>query len=360
MEVSKLSDNNQDKVINEAIKTLENGGIIIYPTETCYGIGVDATNEEAVLKLLKYKTFRGDKPISIAVANKKMAEEYVELNPTANHLYKEYLPGPFTIVSKGLKKVSVGVESATGTLGVRIPAHDFILKLISKFKKPITATSANVSYKKTPYEIQDILDNTSDKQKEIIDLIIDAGRLPKNNPSTVIDTTLDDVNILRQGDIIIKEKHKVITKSEEETKEVGQRIVRALIKEKETRPIIIAMQGELGTGKTQMTKGIAKEIGIKQEVISPTFIICREYKDCKYFERFHHIDTYKLLEAEEIYEMGFKNMIKKKNLIIIEWAEKISKVIKENSDKARIIWINMYHKNENERIIEYGEYKNEN
>jgi L-threonylcarbamoyladenylate synthase len=360
MEILKLSSNNKAEVISKAIEVLSQGGIVIYPTETCYGIAVDPTNKDAVSKLLSYKTFRGDKPISIAVNNQEMAEKYVTLNATAKHLYKEYLPGPFTIVSKGKGNVAVGVESDIKTLGIRMPKYNFILELISEFKKPITATSANVSYKKTPYEVNDILNNTSEKQQGLIGLIIDAGKLPKNDPSTVIDTTLDDVNILRQGDIVIKEKQKLVTKSEDETREFGKRLVAGLIKEKEIRPIIIAMQGELGTGKTQMTKGIAKEIGIEQEVISPTFIICREYKDCKYFEKLHHIDTYKLMDADEIYEMGFENMIKEKNLVIVEWAEKISKVIKENSDKARIVWINMYHKDENERIIEYGEYKNEN
>ena len=308
MEVLKLAKNNSDKIIQRAIKVLGSGGIVIYPTETCYGIAVDPTNEKAVAKLLEYKTFRGDKPISVAVNSQEMAEKFVELNPTARHLYREYLPGPFTIVSKGKGAVATGVESDIKTLGIRIPKYNFILELISKFNKPITATSANVSYKKTPYSIEDIMNNTSKKQQGLIDLIIDAGTLPKNDPSTVIDTTLDDVNILRQGDVIIKVKHNVITKSVEETINFGKKLIQKIVAEKEIRPVIIALQGELGTGKTHMTKGIAKEIGISQEIISPTFIVCREYKDCSYFEKFHHIDTYKLIESEEIKEIGFEDL----------------------------------------------------
>lgn len=355
MKIIKLKDNEKE-VIKKAIEILKKGGIIIYPTETCYGLGVDATNKEAVNKLISYKTFRDDKPISIAASDELMASDYVKLNSTAKNLYKEYLPGPFTIVSKSKGKVAIGVESNLKTLGVRIPNYPFLLKLIKSFKKPITATSANVSYKKTPYSVKDILDNTSKKQKELIDLIIDAGKLPKNEPSTVIDTTLDDVNVLRQGDIVIKHPHKIITNSEEETREFGKRLVKNLIKKNYKKPIIVALQGELGTGKTQICKGIAKELKIKQEIISPTFIICREYNSNNFFKKFFHLDIYKLMESEEIFDIGFEEMLSLKNLIVIEWAEKASKIIKNSSKNALIIWINLYHKSENQRIIEYGEF----
>lgn len=355
MKIVKLN-NNEKEIIKLAIQTLKKGGIIIYPTETCYGLGVDPTNKEAVNKLISYKTFRDDKPISIAVCDKLMAEGYVKLNSSAKNLYKEYLPGPFTIVSKSKGKVANGVESNLKTLGVRMPNHKFLLKLIKVFKKPITATSANVSYKKTPYSIKDILNNTSKKQKELIDLVIDAGKLPKNEPSTVIDTTLEDMNVLRQGDIIIKKSHKIITNSEKETREFGKKLVKNLIRKNLKKPIIVALQGELGSGKTQLCKGVAKELKIKQEIISPTFIICREYNSNTFFKKFFHLDIYKLMESEEIYDIGFEKMLLEKNLVVIEWAEKASKIIKKNSKNALIVWINLYHKSENQRIIEYGEF----
>jgi len=347
---------NPTAAIKESIKTLKNGGIIVYPTETCYGLGVDPTNQQAVDKLISYKTFRADKPISIAVFDKKMADKYVTLNDTAKNLYKEYLPGPFTIISKSKGKVAHGVESNIKTLGIRIPAYEFMLNLIKEFNSPITATSANVSYKKTPYSLKDILSNTSQKQQELIDLVLDAKTLPKISPSTVIDTTLDDVNVLRQGDIILKRTHKVITKTQQETRTFGEKLVSNLIKKKLNKPIIIALQGELGTGKTQLCKGIAKRLGVKQEVLSPTFIICREYKLTQDFDKLFHMDIYKLANAQELLDLGFREMLKGHNLIVIEWAEKASKIIKEMNKEAFIVWINMYHKSETERIIEYGEY----
>ena len=341
------------------LKTLNKSGIIIYPTETCYGLGVDATNQKEVNKLISYKTFRNDKPISVAVSNKEMAEKYVILNDTAKNLYKEYLPGPFTIISKSKGKVAIGVESSTKTLGIRIPKHEFVLELVKEFGKPITATSANVSYKKTPYKITDIMENTSSKQKKLIDLIIDAGELQKNEPSTVIDTTLDDVNVLRQGDVIISRKHKIITKSEQETRKFGEKLLENLVAKKTQKPVIVALQGELGTGKTQLCKGIGKALKIKQEMLSPTFIICKEYVPKEKFEKIFHIDAYRFTEQGDLLGIGFEEMLNGKNLILIEWAEKVSKIIKELNSKAFIVWINLYHKSENERIIEYGEYNEE-
>src|SRR5680860_1375363 len=187
--VIKVDSTPTKKIIEEAVKVLEKGGLVIYPTETLYGIGVDATNQKAVDKLLTYKTRREGKPLSIAVNSLQMAKEYVEINPTAHNLYSNFLPGPLTVVSPGLGKVAKGVESEIGTLGIRIPKYELILDIIESFGKPITATSANASYKKQPYCIDDILENISTKQKNLIDLIIDAGQLEKRDPSTVVDTT---------------------------------------------------------------------------------------------------------------------------------------------------------------------------
>ncbi|MDP4030857.1 MAG: Sua5/YciO/YrdC/YwlC family protein, partial [Patescibacteria group bacterium] len=99
--------------LNQAAKVLRAGGLIIYPTETCYGAGVDATNQAAVDKLLRYKTRREGRPLSVAVSDKTMASKYVKLNTSAINLYKNFLPGPLTVVSAGRHKLAKGVESET-------------------------------------------------------------------------------------------------------------------------------------------------------------------------------------------------------------------------------------------------------
>ena len=173
MKVLKTKDWPLEKIVKQATQSLATGDLVIYPTETVYGVGVDATNQEAVKKLLKYKSRREGKPLSIAVADRPMAEQYVELNDQAKKLYKRFLPGPHTIISKGLGKVAAGVESEFKTLGVRIPAYPLVLKLTEALGRPITATSANASGEKRPYSVDDVLNRLSAKQKNLVDLIID-------------------------------------------------------------------------------------------------------------------------------------------------------------------------------------------
>ncbi len=175
MKIIKTSDLRLEKIISLASKILKSGGMIIYPTETCYGIGVDSTNIAAVEKLLKYKGDRKGKPISVAVAGKNMADNYIEFNPQAENLFNNFLPGPITVVCQGKHRVVNKLESEKGKLGIRFPNHKLALKIIQTFGKPITSTSANISHGKTPYDIQkDIIDRIPDSKKELIDLIIYA------------------------------------------------------------------------------------------------------------------------------------------------------------------------------------------
>jgi len=353
METIKLSDTNQEEVITKSISTLNSGGLVVYPTETCYGIAADPTSKKAVEKLLKYKKKREGKAISVAVCDKKMAKEYVEINETAENIYNNYLPGPITVVSKSKGKVDKMVEAEDGTLGIRIPKYDIILKLIKKFGKPITATSANASYKKTPYTIKDILNNTSKRQQDLINLIIDAGKLLKNKPSTVINTTLNEIKILREGDVNLKSPKLLISKSERETKDLANSLLKNIDIGK--KPIVFALQGELGTGKTQFAKGLAKSLGIEQNVRSPTFFLVREYDIKEKNIKLFHLDTYRMFKQEEFDDLGFKNMIEKPNIIVIEWAEKVSKILRETRDSVELIWIKLYYYEKNTRKIEYSD-----
>ena len=142
MKILKLTNSTTELCIQEAVQTLENGGLVIYPTETVYGIGVDATNENAVNKLLNYKGSRENKPFSIAVYGIDMASKYAIINKTAENIYKNFLPGPITVVSEGKHILAAHVESLKGTVGIRIPAHNLIIELVKKLNKPVTCTSA--------------------------------------------------------------------------------------------------------------------------------------------------------------------------------------------------------------------------
>src|SRR5258708_5507795 len=106
-----LKKTSQAQVIAQTLGVLRAGGLVIFPTETTYGAGVLATNQQAVDKLLAFKSRREGKPLSIAVASSTMAQKYVDVNDSAQRLYERFLPGPVTVISKGLGKVAKGVES---------------------------------------------------------------------------------------------------------------------------------------------------------------------------------------------------------------------------------------------------------
>lgn len=341
--------------VSEAVSVLNSGGLVIYPTETVYGIGADATNQNAVDKLTNYKNRPYGKPYSIAVTDIKMAERFVELNEKAREFYKKFLPGPLTVVSTGKHVLAKGVESEDGTLGIRIPDFKLVQDIVKTFAKPITSTSANASYKKRPYRVSDILDNISQNQKELIDLIIDAGELSHNDPSTVIDTTMDDPVILRQGEIKLKDKNEVLSRNEESTMNIAKELWQKNEDLFHKRPIVFALNGEMGTGKTIFTKGLAKAMGIEELVTSPTFALENSYQSTANSQRLYHFDAWRLEKSDELRTLGFEDLIKNKSVISIEWADRVADIIREFDDEAVIIWVNfVYGKSENERLISWG------
>lgn len=345
----------KDVKIEDVIAVLENGGLVIYPTETLYGIAVDATNLEAVKKLTKYKKRPVGKPYSIAVSDISMANNYVYLNSSAKNIYSAFLPGPITVVSKGKHKVAKGVESETGTLGVRMPDYKPITDIIKKFNKPITATSANASYKKRPYKISDIFENISLKQKSLIDLVIDAGELPHHEPSTVVDTTIEDTLILRQGEIKFGKENKILSRSEEDTKNLAKELFQKNQVHAGQRAIVFALKGDMGAGKTIFTKGLGKAIGVNDIITSPTYNLINSYKSSNGLYKLVHIDAWRLNSVEEISDINLQKEISDGSIVSIEWSDKIAEEIRKYNEDAIIIWVNIiFGKKPNERTISWG------
>ena len=358
-----VTENNWKEVIEKTVQTLKKGGVIVYPTETCYGLGVDATNQEALIKIGKYKKYRGSKPISIAVSSKEMAKKYVNINEMAENLYNNYLPGPITVISKSLGILQPPVVSLQGTTGVRYPDYKFTLKLIESFGKPITATSANVSYKSAPYSIEQLIKDLPKKSLDLIDLIIDVGQLPKNQPSTVLDTTVNQLSVLREGkqkfeDALIKNKkiEEIKTKTAKETIEYGKQFAEKYLKE--DIPIVIALSGELGVGKTQFTKGIGLSLGVDEIINSPTYTIINEYTYTRGDKRniLAHMDTWRLTD-DELEKSGLIENLEQGNIIVIEWADKFYQEISALCDNMNIpiYKISMKYISLEERSIEIYE-----
>ncbi len=343
---------------DKIIQSLKNGGIVVYPTETCYGLGGDATNPKAVDKILAFKSQRRPGPISIAVANLTMAKRYVEINATAKNIYQNLLPGPITVISFSRGKVDSRLEAKNKTLGVRIPAYPLAQELIAAFGKPITATAANTSGGKIPYTIDDILGQLSPKKQNLVDYIIDSGRLPPRPPSAVVDTTLNEPTILRQGKVDLAElgTKSVITNSPEETQKLARHLLKKHFHILEQKTLLFALQGELGAGKTQFAKGLGQALNITQPITSPTFIITKEYpyKSGKLKGTFYHIDAWRIAGRQE--NLNFlTDYLRPGNVIAIEWIQK-GKHFLENlakNQQVKIVWVDIRHLGPRRRRIHF-------
>ncbi|MDA1079903.1 MAG: L-threonylcarbamoyladenylate synthase [bacterium] len=329
MQILELKKDNHQSVIAAAKKVLTAGGLVIFPTETTYGAGVLATNETAVEKLLAYKSRREGKPLSIAVADQTMASAYVDLNEQAKTLYSQLLPGPVTVVSWAKPDtLAPGVVSEFGTLGVRIPDYAFVLDLVRALDEPITATSANGSGKPRPYSIETMLQNLSATQRSLIDLIIDAGTLPTNPPSTVIDTTLSTPVTLRQGAVEVTPSTEAVTlesNSTEETKRIAGQLCLQHWDIVGKQGVVLALDGPLGAGKTVFAQGVAAFLGIAERLTSPTYSYIQEYDFARHQTKgmLYHCDLWKIDSIEACERLELEKLLGPNNITVIEWYEQV-------------------------------------
>ena len=183
-----------------AASILRNGGVILYPTDTLYGLGADAFSDSAVEKVYVIKGRDSRKPMHAIFADMKMVEEYAELNDVARRLAERFLPGPLTLVLKKKSGIDSGICRGIDTVGVRIPDNAFCIATAASFGKPFTATSANLAGHDTESSIEKILQQFAKDAKDI-ETAIDAGVLPMQLPSTVVNVVSGHAVILRQGAI---------------------------------------------------------------------------------------------------------------------------------------------------------------
>ncbi len=354
MQILSISDS---RAIPLALKLLNDGQLVIYPTETCYGIAADCQSAQAIDRLLEYKGDR-HRQIAIAVSNQTMAEKYVSLNETAKNLYQEFLPGPITVISDSLHLLDARLESVQGTLGVRIPDYTFALKLIESNGTPLTATSANTSGKKEPYSLEDWQKYTAPNKQKMVALFLDAGKLKNRPTSTVVDTTLNDPQILRQGGLVIPALAPTFTsRSESDTLALARELTLKHLALSRRFPLILALQGDLGVGKTQFVKGVAQELGVDLTISSPTYTLMKEYPYAllKYSGTLYHIDTWRLSDPMELEStIHLSTLLKPGNIIAIEWAGKAKNLLESYENDVPILVINIKDIGDNIRQISYA------
>lgn len=155
--------------IDAAIKVLKEGGIILYPTDTIWGLGCDATNPEAVEKIYKLKQRPDSKSLIVLAANTDMVCKYIKQMPEIAISLMEVNDKPMTIIYPGAIGLAKNVIAEDGTVGIRVPLNEFCTKLITRFHKPIVSTSANLSGEPAPIYYEDI----SDEMLDAVDLVVD-------------------------------------------------------------------------------------------------------------------------------------------------------------------------------------------
>ncbi|MCD5381135.1 MAG: threonylcarbamoyl-AMP synthase [Candidatus Pacebacteria bacterium] len=183
--------------VNEIIKTFKNGGVVLYPTDTQYALGVLARSETAIEKISSIKEVSSQKAVSIVVSDIEMAAKYVYFNDYTRGLMDKYLPGPLTLILPAkdiyLAK-NIGNEDK---IGIRIPDKSGILNIVKELDCPITTTSANISGQEPGDSCRQVL-----KDLQGIDLAIDGGEL-ENEASTVIECSDSGFEVIRQGVLVV-------------------------------------------------------------------------------------------------------------------------------------------------------------
>lgn len=180
--IIKLNKINRKKTFAKAVKVLEKGGIVMYASDTSYGLAVDYSNKSAIQSLDMLK--KRDKPFySINFSNFDQITEFYTLKDFQADILYRYLPGEFTFVIMSSKPAC------------RVPKGSIIIDIVEKLGRPVTATSANHTGDKPAFQVSDL---DADFIKKV-DLVIDEGKLPEAEPSTIVDISKEKPRILRQG-----------------------------------------------------------------------------------------------------------------------------------------------------------------
>lgn len=197
--------------LDEAVKILKSGGVIIYPTETCYALGGDFMSEKASKRIYKIKKRRSGMLLPVIAANLSMAKKGAHFSSKALDFAKRFWPGPVTLilpVSKSMRdKLNVPGHKHLEQyydIALRVSSNKIAQVLSKRLGRPLISTSANISGKNECYRVEDVLEQLK-AASEKPDLILDAGSLPEVKPSTIIKVT-DKIEILRQGPVKLKYK----------------------------------------------------------------------------------------------------------------------------------------------------------
>ena len=194
-------------MLDIATELIKQGKIVVFPTETVYGIGTNGLDEKAVKKLYEVKQRPLNKPITLLVSNMEMVESIAkDITETEYRIMEKFFPGPLTIILKKKEVVPEIVTAGKDMVGVRMPSGEIARKLVEMAGIPIAAPSANITGQPSGTNLQDITKNF----KEEVDFYIDGGECEIGLPSTIVQVVDGRVQILRQGSITLEDINQTI------------------------------------------------------------------------------------------------------------------------------------------------------
>lgn len=188
-----------DQTLKQIVKVINDGGIVAFPTETVYALAADAANPEAVEKIYAIKQRMTDKPLPVLVGDIYQAKRIVEFDERAKKLALILFPGPLTLVlkTKPHGNLARNINQGLDTIGIRMPNNIAALKILQAVGRPLVGTSANISNSDSStdgYQVLSYFDNR-------IDILVDKGETEIRIPSTIVDLSTDEIQILREGSI---------------------------------------------------------------------------------------------------------------------------------------------------------------
>lgn len=310
------------------------GGLVIYPTETVYGLAALASSKTAIDKLIKFKARPVGKGISLLVSGLPMTSRLTDLeqNSTAAKLVNRYWPGPVTIVVQPNQTAPLDSRllAESGSLGLRQSSHRLAQALIEAVGEPFTATSANLAGERQPRSVELALAPLSKSQLDLIDLVLDFGELPPNPPSTVIDTTSLSPQILRHGSVELANRSTttVTIESLDQLDSFAEEWLGRYQGWLGEQPTILALNGPMGAGKTTFARTLGQALQADSPVNSPTYTLAKEYRLKRWpkLPKLVHLDCFRLKQPEDWLTLGLDSCVQNDTLVICEWSELVEKV----------------------------------
>jgi tRNA threonylcarbamoyl adenosine modification protein (Sua5/YciO/YrdC/YwlC family) len=192
---------------SQAVAALRRGDVIVFPTETLYGLGADALDDASVERVFHLKGRAPDNPIPILVAGEEMLRRVVsEITPTARKLMRRFWPGPLTLVLPAQKTISLPLANRNGGVGVRMSRQPIAAQLVQELGHPLTATSANPSGEEPARNIMEAKSYFMGR----VNVFLDGGPLTSKKGSTVVEVIGDLTKLIREGEISAAELEKFL------------------------------------------------------------------------------------------------------------------------------------------------------